>query len=196
MPSGMMGCYGLTGPYNITLNADPANFGKVRFNTIVHDQFPWTGTYFGGMDNIFEAMPDTMRSFINWTSNSQVFQPNDSTALVKVNLVSNDSIVAHFDYATAVYGMNQTVPIANVYPTVIDEFTQLDFSLPEATAVDIQLVDINGKIIRAFVKGTTMQSGFHSMQLSIPAGSLQNGIYLLQLRAGYYSKSFKLIKAN
>ena len=196
MPSGMIGCYGLTGPYNITLNADPANFGKVRFNTIVHDQFPWSGSYFGGMDNIFEAMPDTLRSFINWTSNSQVFQPNDSTALVKVNLNGNDSIVAHFDYATAVYGMNQTEPKASAYPTVVDDFTQLDFSLTDASTVDVQLVDINGKIISVFAKGELMQRGFHSMQLSIPSGSLEAGIYLLQLRAGSYGKSFKLIIAN
>jgi hypothetical protein len=148
------------------------------------------------MDNIFEAMPDTLRSFINWTSNSQVFLPNDSTALVKVNLNSNDSIVAHFDYATAVYGMNQTEPKASAYPTVVDDFTQLDFSLTDASTVDVQLVDINGKIISVFAKGELMQRGFHSMQLSIPSGSLEAGIYLLQLRAGSYGKSFKLIIAN
>ncbi len=64
------------------------------------------------------------------------------------------------------------------------------------STVDIQLVDINGKIISVFAKGEQMQRGFHSMQLSIPSGSLEAGIYLLQLRAGSYGKSFKLIIAT
>lgn len=196
LSSGMNSCYGLTGPYQITINADPANAGKVRFNTLVHEQLPWTGNYFGNMDNIFEALPDTPYVFINWTSNSQVFNPNDSTALATVSLNGADSIVAHFDFNTPVFGVTNDQPVANVYPTVISDFTQLDFSLPEVMPVYIQLTDLNGKHIRTLANGEYMQRGFHSMKLSIPAGSLQEGMYILQFRAGGSAKSFKLIVAG
>lgn len=196
MATGFINCYSLTGPYEVTINADPANAGAVRFNSLVHDQFPWTGTYFGGMNNIFEALPDTPYVFINWTSNSQVFNPNDSTALVTVNLNASDSIVAHFDFNTPVFGITNDQPVANVYPTVVSDFTQLDFSLPQAMPVYIQLMDINGKQIRVLANGEYMQRGFHSMKLSIPTGSLLEGMYLLQFRAGGSAKTFKLIVAG
>ena len=148
------------------------------------------------MNNIFEALPDTPYVFINWTSNSQVFNPNDSTALVTVNLNASDSIVAHFDFNTPVFGITNDQPVANVYPTVVSDFTQLDFSLPQAMPVYIQLMDINGKQIRVLANGEYMQRGFHSMKLSIPTGSLLEGMYLLQFRAGGSAKTFKLIVAG
>jgi hypothetical protein len=196
MATGIMGCYNLTGPYNVTINADPANYGSVRFNTMVHDQLPWSGTYFGNMDNIFEALPDTPYTFINWTSNSQLFNPNDSTALVKVNLTGSDSIVAHFDFATPVYGIPVNEAAATVYPTIVSDYTQLDFTLPEPMPVNIHLLDLNGRQISSFAKGQYMQRGFHSMRLSIPTGTLGEGIYILQFRAGASVKSFKLVVAG
>lgn len=191
--TGIKGCYNLTGPYNVTIHADPANYGSVRFNSLVHEQLPWSGTYFGGMDNILEALPDTPYAFINWTSNSQLFQPNDSTPLVRVNLNGSDSIVAHFDFATPVFGLTNTEPVASVYPTIVNDFTQLDFSLPEPLPVNIHLLDINGQLISTLAAGTYLQRGFHSMRLSLPAGGLQEGIYVLQLRAGAFVKTFKLL---
>lgn len=193
MSTGLMSCYSLTGPYNITLNADPAGSGTVRLNTMVHDQLPWTGTYFGGMDNILEATPIAPYLFKNWTSPSQVFNPNDSAALVTVNLTAGDSITAHFDYATAVFPVTGDSPVANMYPTIVRDHTILDFSLQEPSPVTIQLFDINGKLIQTFADGHYMQTGFHSMTLNIPQGSLMNGIYMIKFSAGKANKSFKMV---
>jgi hypothetical protein len=196
MSTGLMSCYSLTGPYNITLNADPVGSGTVRLNTMVHDQLPWTGTYFGGMDNILEATPIAPYLFKNWTSPSQVFNPNDSTALVTVNLTAGDSITAHFDYTTAVFPITGEAPVANMYPTVVSDHTVLDFSLQEPSPVTIQLFDINGKLIQTFADGHYMQTGFHSMTLNIPQGSIPNGIYMIKFSAGKANKSFKMVYTN
>lgn len=196
MANGFIGCYSLNGPYDVTLNADPANAGAVKFNTLVHEDLPWTGTYFGGMDNLLEAIPVSPYQFTHWTSNAQTFSPNDSSITASVNLVSSDSIVAHFNFATPVFGVDGDAPVANVYPTVVTDHTVLEFSLQEAMPVDIRLMDIHGKLIRTIKSQQYMQRGFHSMQLSIPAGSLQEGIYLLRFAAGDTQKTFKLIVAG
>lgn len=193
LSTGIMGCYNLTGPYEVTLNADPVGAGSVKFNTLVHDSLPWSGTYFGGMSNLLEALPSAPYLFSNWTSNSQVFLPNDSAIISKVNFTSSDSVVAHFSFATSAFEITNDSPVANVYPTLISTFTTLDFSLPSAMPVTIQLYDINGQLISTLADNSYMQTGFHSMQLALNSGKLSEGIYLLRFRAGNTNKTFKLI---
>ncbi len=193
LSSGIISCYNLSGPYEITLNADPAGAGRIKFNTLIHDSLPWTGTYFGGMSNILEALPNSPYQFVNWTSGSQVFLPNDSAIIAKINPTSADTVVAHFSFATPVFEITSDVPVANVYPTLVDQFTTLDFSLPEALPVSIQLFNINGQLISTLADNSYMQTGFHSMRLALNTGKLNEGVYILQFRAGNTQKSFKLI---
>ncbi|MBL7925020.1 MAG: CotH kinase family protein [Bacteroidia bacterium] len=193
LSSGFINCYGLTGPYEVTLTADPIGAGAVKFNSLIHDSLPWSGTYFGGMNNILEALPDTPYQFSNWSSyNFQTFQPNANAPVASVNLNSSDTITAHFTFATPVYEVGGT-PVANVYPTLVTDYTVLDFSLPEALPVSIQLFDMNGKLITTLADRSYMQAGFHSMNLSLPGGSLIEGVYLLRFTAGQTQKSFKLV---
>jgi hypothetical protein len=177
----------------LRLTADPISAGSVKLNTLVHDSLPWKGNYFGGMVNILEALPDTPYQFINWSSGSQVFLPNDSAIISRVNFTSNDTVVAHFSFATPVFEVTGDVPVANVYPTMIDQFTTLDFSLPEALPVSIQLFNINGQLISTLADNSYMQTGFHSMRLSLNTGKLNEGVYILKFRAGNTQKSFKLV---
>jgi hypothetical protein len=193
LATGINSCYNLNGPYEITLTADPISAGGIKFNTLVHDSLPWKGNYFGGMLNILEALPDTPYQFINWSSGSQVFLPNDSAIISRVNFTSNDTVVAHFSFATPVFEVTGDVPLANVYPTMIDQFTTLDFSLPEALPVSIQLFNINGQLISTLADNSYMQTGFHSMRLSLNTGKLNEGVYILKFRAGNTQKSFKLV---
>jgi hypothetical protein len=196
LSGGLMSCYNLTGPYTITIDADPANAGSVRLNSMVLDQLPWTGTYFGGMDNIFEALPDNPYSFLNWSSNSQLFVPSASDKMMRINLNGSDSIVAHFSFTTPVFTITGNEPVANVYPTIVSTHTQLDFSLPQSLPVTVQMFDIHGKRISTFANGDYFQRGFHTLNLDMPSGSLPDGIYILKLQAGGFVKSFKLMLAG
>lgn len=193
LATGINSCYNLNGPYEITLTADPVGAGAIKFNTLVHDSLPWTGSYFGGMSNILQALPDAPYQFVNWSSASQVFLPNDSAIVSRVNFTSSDTVVAHFSFATPVFEVQGDEPVANVYPTFINSFTTLDFSLPSALPVTIQLFDLNGQLISTPAFNTYMQRGFHSMKLSLNASAMQQGVYLLRFRAGNTTKTFKLI---
>ena len=35
----------------MVFNVDPPEAGYLKVNTLTHHDLPWTGTYFGGMDN-------------------------------------------------------------------------------------------------------------------------------------------------
>ena len=194
MSTGFINCYNLTGPYDVTLNADPVGAGTIKFNTLLHTDLPWTGKYFGGMDNILEATANTPYQFTNWTSNSgQIFNPNDSTAIARVNFTASDSIVAHFSFATPVFEISNDVPVANVYPTIVTDVTTLDFSLPSSMNVSIELFNINGQKIATLANKAQMQAGFHTMNLSMIANGMDEGIYLLRFVAGNTQKTFKII---
>lgn len=196
MPNGYNSCYGLNGPYDITLNADPVGAGTVKLNTLLHTDLPWTGKYFGGMDNILQANANPTYQFVNWTSNSQVFNPNDSTAIAKVNFTSSDSIVAHFTFATPVWEITSNEPVASVYPTLVTDLTTLDFSLPKPENVSIELFNITGQKMATLVNKAQMQAGFHTMNLSMVSNGMQEGIYLLRFVAGNTHKTFKLVFTN
>jgi CotH kinase protein/Lamin Tail Domain/Chitobiase/beta-hexosaminidase C-terminal domain len=196
MPNGYNSCYNLNGPYDITLNADPVGAGTVKLNTLLHTDLPWTGKYFGGMDNILQASANPTYQFVNWTSNSQIFNPNDSSAIARVNFTSNDSIVAHFTFATPVWEISSDVPVANVYPTLVTDLTTLDFSLPKPENVSIELFNITGQKMATLANKSQMQAGFHSMNLSMVSNGMQEGIYLLRFVAGNTHKTFKLVFTN
>lgn len=193
MSNGFNNCYGLNGPYDITLNADPVGAGTIQLNTLLHTDLPWTGKYFGGMDNILQANANTPYQFVNWTSNSQVFNPNDSTAIARVNFTSSDSIVAHFSFATPVFEITSDVPVANVYPTIVSDLTTLDFSLPKVENVSIELYNITGQKMATLANKAQMAAGFHTMNLSMVSNGMKDGIYLLRFVAGNTQKTFKLI---
>lgn len=193
LSSGFISCYNLTGPYEITLNSDPVGAGSIRLNSLTHDSLPWTGTYFGGMNNIVEAFPNAPYLFTNWSSASQTFSPGDSAIVASVNLNAGDTIVAHFNFATPVFGVTNDVPVASVYPTLISEYTNLDYSLPESMPVSIKLFDLNGRCLRTFADQQLMQAGFYTMNLTLPDGSLSEGVYLLRFSAGNTQKTFKLV---
>ena len=145
------------------------------------------------MDNILQANANTPYQFVNWTSNSQVFNPNDSTAIARVNFTSNDSIVAHFSFATPVFEITSDVPVANVYPTIVSDLTTLDFSLPKVENVSIELYNITGQKMATLANKSQMAAGFHTMNLSMVSNGMQEGVYLLRFVAGNTQKTFKLI---
>lgn len=93
---GMINCYGLTGPYDITIDVSPAGAGTVDVNSITCDQYPWSGTYYGGVNIILKATPtSTQYTFDHWgMANTAVASTTDDS--ITTNLTQNDNIVAYF----------------------------------------------------------------------------------------------------
>ncbi|MBA3679666.1 MAG: gliding motility-associated C-terminal domain-containing protein, partial [Bacteroidetes bacterium] len=42
----VIGCYGMTGPFELTIDVKPQGAGKVRLNTLLLENYLWTGHYF------------------------------------------------------------------------------------------------------------------------------------------------------
>lgn len=194
MSTGLVNCYPITGPHNLTINTDPANAGTVQLNSLTLTQFPWSGSYFSGINTSLTVTADTNYAFINWSSNNQVLNPNTTSANVSFSLVGADSIVAHFISNTAlpeVPGMN---PSVGVSPSVFTASTVVSFYIPEPAPVTVKLFSMLGaEVLATEAEGKVMTPGKYEMELNLGGSSLPAGIYLLDFRAGNYQKSIKII---
>jgi hypothetical protein len=196
LSAGFMNCFNLTGPYALTVNADPAGAGAVKLNTLTHTQLPWTGTYFSGVDMKLESVANTGYSFTDWTSNSQVFNPNNTSVIATVNLSSSDSIVAHFLTTSVPELLPLNEPIVSVFPTVTNNNVTLQYSLPKASAVSIKLYSLLGDEITEIKNPSGSESaGNHVAEISLAVSGLSAGVYMLQFNAGNYQKSIRLMYA-
>jgi hypothetical protein len=93
---GLIGCYNLTGPYNIMLDVEPAGKGKITINSISPDTYPWNGSYFGNIDiKLFGEEIDPQYEFDHWEIQNHPVNPND-TNLVFLNLTMDDQVTAVF----------------------------------------------------------------------------------------------------
>jgi hypothetical protein len=192
---GFMSCYNLTGPHQLTVTTDPIGAGSVNFNTITlnSSQFPWTGTYFGNITTNAEAVADTNYSFVNWTSGSQTFSPNASSAPVTFNLNASDTIVAHF-LTTGLNSYSSNGASLAAYPTAFSTSTTIEFNLTEASPVSLKLFSMQGKqVVEITDAGKNFPAGHYAVNLDLSKSSLSGGMYLVNFSTGDFKKSIKLI---
>ncbi|NEN25051.1 hypothetical protein G3O08_16240 [Cryomorpha ignava] len=94
---GFLDCYPeLDGPYEITLMADPPEGGIIQTSSMDISDFPFTATYFGGINAPFDADENDGFTFSHWTSNGTAFTPDELNEEIVVTFTANDTLVAHF----------------------------------------------------------------------------------------------------
>jgi hypothetical protein len=195
MDEGIIECYDLEGPYTLTVDVDPPGQGKVKLNTMVIDQYPWTGIYFGGMDNKLEAIPDPNATlpFQSWTSSGgSIFS---TKMLDKVQLTASDTIIAHFSLATKVITPTEQPSLA-VYPTVVSDQLTVEYYIPEKMPVSLQLFSLTGRAVLDLTPdNNVMAQGGYTLQLDIAQAHLSPGAYFLRFIAGNEQKTVKLMVA-
>lgn len=97
LPQGLSDCYNLNGPYETTFQVVPPGKGKMQVNSIVLEDLPWGGYYFGGIPTTLKAIEtDLNYEFDKWILNDNTVLPNDTLAEVTVDLMSGDNIIAQF----------------------------------------------------------------------------------------------------
>jgi hypothetical protein len=102
LPGGLSGCYDLDGPYDLSINIEPAGVGKVFFNSLELETL-FTGAYFGGIDNrLLAVATDPQYEFDQWVLNNHSMLPSDTVPDVTLNLTSWDNIIALFKPKTFV----------------------------------------------------------------------------------------------
>ncbi|HRI27390.1 MAG TPA: CotH kinase family protein [Chitinophagales bacterium] len=100
---GVADCYDVDGPYDLTVDVQPPNSGNVTLNMINLTSYPWTGSYFGGVQIDLSATPNTGYEFDYWTINNNVIQPGTLSPDIWLNLTANDTLTAHFKLPIPTY---------------------------------------------------------------------------------------------
>ncbi len=99
---GAMECHNeIEGQYAVTLMSDPIGVGTIDFNTLVLEDLPWTGSYFGDMDNLAEANVsegfENVYEFSHWESKTgNDISPSDQESNVQYRLSMPDTLIAHY----------------------------------------------------------------------------------------------------
>ncbi|MEX1002283.1 MAG: CotH kinase family protein [Crocinitomicaceae bacterium] len=95
MTQGMIDCYNLSGPYDLTVNVEPVGAGEVKVNSIWLPFYPWTGQYYGQINTLFKANANTGFEFDYWESTNHTFAYPDSLNDT-LDFTAQDSVIAHF----------------------------------------------------------------------------------------------------
>ncbi len=193
LETGFKNCYNLTGGYDITLNTDPAGAGDIKLNTLTHTQLPWTGKYFGGMENLIAVMPKPNYNFVNWSSASQTFSPNVNATNVKVDFNANDSVIAHFTLANGIFELEGSMPNISAMPSVFNSATNLEYYLPENAAVNIDLISASGQKVMTLSQMENQPKGHYMIHLNLAGTTLPSGVYFVNMIAGDHKSTVKLI---
>ncbi|MBK9506457.1 MAG: CotH kinase family protein [Chitinophagales bacterium] len=189
--TGMSDCYELTGPYDVVFNVDPPEAGYLKVNTLTHHDLPWTGTYFGGMDNKLVAYSNNPALYVfdHWEATAATFTPGwDSTGTV---ISENDAITAIFRTPTGIENIVQ-IPLS-VYPSVFDDAVIINFELTEGATVSFDLYSVNGERIATKLVGNNV-SGAQFISWDLTSYNLASGMYIIKFNADEHTQTIKVIK--
>ena len=96
LEQGLIDCYDLDGPYDVTFNVDPIASGTIKVNSVWAPTYPWTTTYFGGIETFTIAKPEPGYLFDHW---EYLVGPMINAITVDTNgitLTAPDSVIAVF----------------------------------------------------------------------------------------------------
>lgn len=86
-----------------------------------------------------------------------------------------------------------TLAIASVYPNPFNSRTTINYSLPQAGAVQLVVFDMAGRQVAVIATGS-LKAGTHTATLD--GSNLSSGIYILKLKAGSVTASTKIVLAK
>ncbi len=171
---GIVECYDLTGPFEVTVMTDPPGAGSIQFNTVKTTSLPWKGNYFGNMKNSIKAESNGDLAFSGWraTAGSSVFDNNLSA--------ETDVLISEVDTLIAVFG-----ELVNTDDFYISGDASV-FPNPTTGEITVQLADFEGSTIdkvevfsaegkRVFVQHhASYQQGFSANLSSETSAGLYN----------------------
>ena len=155
IPQGMVGCYGLDGPYELVFNVDPPASGGIKVNTLTFTTFERRGMYYGGIPITMQAIEtDTNYTFSHWELFVHQVQPNAFIPNVSLGISGADSIVAHFIPDSLVTGdlsFEPTPGLAKirVYPNPFNESTTV-LVAGQVKAGYLEVCDVFGKPVARY----------------------------------------------
>ncbi len=96
LAAGLIDCYDITGPYPILFKIEPELSGQIQINSLLINQFPFSGDYYGDINLLLEAIPENDYVFDYWEMNHHALFPQMDSQTGSVSLYTSDTIIAHF----------------------------------------------------------------------------------------------------
>lgn len=96
LESGLVNCYDLTGPFDITFDVMPAGAGEIKVNSIWQNSFPWTASYYGQIQTYTIARPYAGYEFDYWSYTTGPMNNPDIEDTNGLMIAGVENIVAHF----------------------------------------------------------------------------------------------------
>ncbi len=199
LDDGMIDCYEeLSGPYQVTLMTQPDGIGEIDFNTLDIESFPWSGDYFGGMDNKIKAKVfndfDDEYEFSHWISTSEnTIAPDVNSRKANISLSQPDTLIAVFKMkplSTEELGNEYNFAI---YPNPANNCVVFDYKLESAANVNLSLYNVLGEKVISFNNNSGKQtSGEYSEKLDLSSERLTSGLYVLVVEIDDKQRSFKI----
>jgi gliding motility-associated-like protein len=94
---GVVNCYEVDGPHRMAFQVVPAGGGTIKFNELTIPNYPWSGSYFGGVEGDLEATPSSPAYvFDYWEVFNSTLNGATTDAINSFMIAGADSIVAHF----------------------------------------------------------------------------------------------------
>lgn len=189
---GIVDCYPVTGPHDLTVDVDPPGGGDVEVNGTAGPAYPFTAQYFSGV--VLEVDAVSPFQFLFWTINGDTLLPNLNVPNVTLTLDQAATVVAHYD--TTVVGIfTEEISLFDfkAYPTVTDGMLILEFELPEHTTVDADLISVDGRYNGKLIERKDLAAGAHQLQFNLDEMQLANGMYIVNLSTPIGNEQVKLI---
>ncbi len=191
---GMTSCFDLIGPYDITLMVEPDGVGEIDLNTLDIEDFPWTGAYFGGMENKIKARAfEDDYKFSHWESSAgSIISPSPTERKATIQLEAQDTLIAVFRLSTGVEDLKSGIKM-NVYPNPSEGVVTIKYELEESMDIEVSILNIMGQeIMRLPTENVKKPAGVHNQVIDLSKEEITSGIYLIKLKADTYEITRKL----
>lgn len=190
-------CYNeLSGPFDVTLITEPEGVGEIDFNTLDIEEFPWSGQYYGGMENNIKAKAHDefadQWAFSHWESRSgNVIFPDENSRRATITLTDSDTLVAVFydvvstDEFTTKYGVE-------LFPNPTGGELNLAYNLDKASDVAVSLYTPLGQQVTSFPQAGGRKFGGEQQARLQLSDNLPAGLYLVKLKIDGAQRMFRV----
>lgn len=107
----------------------------------------------------------------------------------KLKQVDIDEKYKYSIVVSALIGSKGQYALGQNYPNPFTNSTTIQYTLPQASQVNLSLFDISGRIIKVLVNGSN-DAGTHAISFS--TGSLSKGVYYYRIQAGDFTDVKKM----
>jgi len=186
LDEGLVECFDLTGPYEISIQSLPEGLSEIKLNTIGPLTLPWTGRYFGEMTNAVQSkIKEEFESdyrFSHWESTSgatiiaQLMEENTD-----FELFQSDTLIAVYELITDTEALSDDFNLS-VFPNPAKDLFVIEYYLQSETQVQMNLRSSMGLLIKDFggMTGKT-QAGLQRITIDLESMNIPSGVYFVEM---------------